>query len=63
MPEARFMRVAIDAARLGLSLVNHPYGVAIVRGDEVICGVNNIVPGSVDATAHSEVSAIHWANF
>ena len=55
------MRAAIQAARAGIAAGNHPYGAAITRGDELICAVHNIVPGSIDATAHAEVTAIREA--
>ena len=53
------MRLAIEAARAGIAKGNHPYGAAIVRGDQVICAVHNIVPGSVDATEGPAVDALN----
>jgi tRNA(Arg) A34 adenosine deaminase TadA len=61
MPEARFMRMAIEAARAGIAKGNHPYGATIVRDEQVICSVHNVVPTTVDATAHAEVTAIREA--
>ena len=61
MPDPKYMRLAIDAARSGIAKGNHPYGAAIVREDQLICAVHNVVPGTVDATAHAEVTAIREA--
>ena len=61
MPEARFMQLAIDAARLGIAKGGYPYGAAIVRDGQLICAVHNLVTTNMDVTAHAEVTAIRDA--
>ena len=52
--DARFMRLALDEARLG----DYPFGAVIVRDGEVIARGRNLGKTTGDPTAHGEMMAI-----
>ncbi len=56
-----FMKLAIEACRLGIAAGQTPFGACIVRGDEVIIATHNHVWLTTDITAHAEVHAIRGA--
>ncbi len=59
--DAKYMRVALDACRLGVQRGQSPFGAAIVRGGELLAAAHNHVWLNHDATAHAEVTAIREA--
>lgn len=61
MSDEKFMRVAIEEARRGVSRGHSPFGCAIVKGGEVVAAAHNVVWGTLDPTAHAEVNAIRRA--
>ena len=58
---ARWMRLAIDKAREGISAGQTPFGACVVRGDELVSVEHNVVLATTDITAHAEVAAIRAA--
>ncbi len=56
-----WMRIAIDAARDGISAGQSPFGAAIVRDDRLIIAAHNVVWAELDITAHAEVHALRQA--
>ena len=61
MHEDHYMRLAIEACRLGIAAGQTPFGACIVRGSEVIIATHNHVWLTTDITAHAEVHAIRGA--
>jgi len=61
MPSKKFMRLAIEKARLGMKSGQTPFGACIVRGDSVVAWAHNVVWKDTDITAHAEVTAIRQA--
>ena len=61
MSDERFMRMAIDKCKEGLSKGQMPFGAVIVKEEKVIACEHNIVWATVDITAHAEVTAIRKA--
>ena len=58
----KFMQLAIEAARKGMSTnMGGPFGAVIVRDNEVIAVAHNEVLGTNDPTAHAEIVAIRRA--
>jgi len=55
------MRLAIDKAKQGIEKGQTPFGVCIIKKEEVISCVHNIVWESIDITAHAEIHAIREA--
>lgn len=55
------MRLAINKAREGIEKGQTPFGVCIIKGEEVISCAHNIVWQTIDITAHAEVNAIREA--
>jgi len=58
---ARFMRLAIAAARTGIAAGQSPYGACVVRDGTVIASAHNTVLRDCDPSAHAEVNAIRAA--
>ncbi len=63
MDDSYYMRLAIAAARVGMSKGNSPFGAAIVNldGNIVACGHNEVLETG-DPTAHAEIVAIKKAS-
>lgn len=57
----RLMRLAIKAARQGISEGQSPFGCSISVGGEVVAVAHNTVLASMDITAHAEVVALREA--
>jgi tRNA(Arg) A34 adenosine deaminase TadA len=55
------MRLAIDAARRGMTLGQSPFGCAISLAGTVVAVTHNHVLASTDITAHAEVTALREA--
>jgi guanine deaminase len=61
-PRPAFMRRAIDEAVAHLpALEGGPFGVCLVRGDEVLAVAHNTVLKDLDPTSHGEINAIRLA--
>jgi guanine deaminase len=61
-PNPAFMRRAIDEARAHLpAMAGGPFGVCLVRGDEVLAVAHNTVLQDQDPTSHGETNAIRLA--
>ena len=56
-----FMRRAIELAQLAKEKDQGPFGAVIVRGDEIIAEVHNVVKSQTDPTQHAELRAIQDA--
>ncbi|MBD2040654.1 nucleoside deaminase [Microcoleus sp. FACHB-672] len=61
MTDEKFMKMAIEKAKEGLTKGPTPFGACIVKDGEVISCVHNIVWQSTDITAHAEINAIREA--
>jgi tRNA(adenine34) deaminase len=61
MPEARFMQLALDQARLAWAAGEVPVGAVLVRDGEVIATGFNQPIGRHDPTAHAEIMALRSA--
>lgn len=61
MEESKFMRLAIQKARLGIKKGQAPFGACIVKGSRVIACSHNAVWKTTDITAHAEIHAIRKA--
>ncbi|MCS6928858.1 MAG: nucleoside deaminase [Saprospiraceae bacterium] len=58
----RFMRLAIEQARLGMTNnEGGPFGAVVVKNGQVIAAANNRVTSTNDPTAHAEIVAIREA--
>lgn len=55
------MRMAIAKAKEGVEAGGSPFGACIVRNDEVVTCVHNVVWQTIDITAHAEVHCIREA--
>ncbi|MFQ5675375.1 MAG: nucleoside deaminase, partial [bacterium] len=53
--------LAIAKAREGLKKGQTPFGACIVKNNELVCCVHNVVWATTDITAHAEVHAIREA--
>jgi guanine deaminase len=61
-PKADFMRLALEEALIHLPAIEGgPFGVCLVRGDEVLAVTHNTVLKDCDPTCHAEISAIRLA--
>jgi guanine deaminase len=61
-PDPVFMRRAIAEARAHLPAMDGgPFGVCLVRGDEVLAVAHNTVLKDLDPTCHGEINAIRLA--
>lgn len=56
--DEKFMRMALNEARLALDKREVPIGAVVVAGDRVIGRGHNLVETLMDATAHAEMQAI-----
>ena len=61
MQDADFMRLALAAAREGLTRGQSPFGALVAREGELLVAAHNVVWEEVDPTAHAEVTAIRAA--
>jgi len=59
--DEKFMQLAINKARDGGQKGQTPFGACIVKNNELICCVHNVVWAITDITAHAEVHAIREA--
>ena len=59
--DEHFMRLAIAKAREGIERGQSPFGACVVKFEEVISCVHNIVWQTTDITAHAEVHAVRDA--
>ncbi|MES2484219.1 MAG: tRNA adenosine(34) deaminase TadA [Pseudomonadota bacterium] len=59
--DERFMRLALDQARLALEAGEVPVGAVVVRGDRVLGVGRNAPVATADPTAHAEVQALRAA--
>jgi len=57
----KFMKTAIDQARLALKKGQAPYGASVVHNGRVVASAHNLVWERLDPTAHAEVLAIQQA--
>lgn len=62
-PEAdvRFMRLALEQARMGMEAGEVAVGAVVVMGDEVVAAAHNATSATSDPTAHAEVLALRAA--
>lgn len=56
--DEKFMRMALNEARLAFDKREVPIGAVVVAGDRVIGRGHNLVETLMDATAHAEMQAI-----
>ena len=56
--DERFMRLALDEARVALEHGDVPIGAVIVRGEEVVASAHNTQELTGDATAHAEMHVL-----
>jgi len=61
MPEARFMAVALEQARLAWAEGEVPVGAVVVKDGEIIATGYNRPIGGHDPTAHAEIVALRAA--
>ncbi|MDD5561066.1 MAG: nucleoside deaminase [Candidatus Omnitrophica bacterium] len=59
--DKKFMRLAIEKARDGISKGQTPFGACIVKGNKVISCCHNLVWKNTDITGHAEITAIRQA--
>jgi tRNA(Arg) A34 adenosine deaminase TadA len=60
--DAKYMRMAIERARVGMGTGGSPFGACIVGPDgNVVACEHNVVLQTTDATAHAEVNTIRVA--
>ena len=56
--DEKYMRLAIEEAKLALEADEVPIGAIIVAGDRIVGRGHNLVETLVDVTAHAEIQAI-----
>ncbi len=61
MYDERYMKLAITAARAGITRGQTPFGACIVKDEKVISCSSNSVWNDMDITAHAEINAIRAA--
>jgi tRNA(Arg) A34 adenosine deaminase TadA len=59
--DLKFMRLAIEKAREGVSKGQTSFGACIVKNNKVIACKHNVVWKDTDITAHAEITAIRCA--
>jgi tRNA(adenine34) deaminase len=59
--DERFMRLALDEARVAADVGDVPVGAVVVRGDEVLARAGNARERDRDPTAHAEIQALRQA--
>jgi tRNA(adenine34) deaminase len=59
--DERFMRLALDEARVAADVGDVPVGAVVVRGDEVLARAGNARERDQDPTAHAEIQALRQA--
>lgn len=57
----RFMRLAIEAARVGIAAGQMPFGACVVRDGAVVATAHNTILRDCDPSAHGEVNAVRAA--
>ena len=60
--DEKYMRLAIEEAKLALKADEVPIGAIIVAGDRIVGRGHNLVETLVDVTAHAEIQAITAAS-
>lgn len=60
--DERFMRLALDEARVALEHGDVPVGAVIARGDDVVAAAHNTRELHADPLGHAELSAIRLAS-
>jgi tRNA(Arg) A34 adenosine deaminase TadA len=59
--DIRFMKIAIEEARKGISEGETPFGSCVAKDGKLVVAAHNIKYATVDITAHAEVTAIRKA--
>ncbi|MBF0122561.1 MAG: nucleoside deaminase [Candidatus Omnitrophica bacterium] len=59
--DEKFMRLAIEKTREGITQGQTPFGACIVKDGQVIACDHNVVWGTTDITAHGEIHTIREA--
>ena len=57
-PDEKYMRMALDEARVALAEDEVPIGAVIVAGGRVLARAHNLTERLTDVTAHAEMQAI-----
>ena len=57
----KYMRLALEEARLGVTEGEEPFGAVVVRQGTVIAKAHSLKVGSFDTTAHAETRAVGMA--
>ena len=58
---SKYMKAAIEQARLALDMGEVPVGAVVVRNGEIIAAAHNLVETNKDASAHAEMLALAMA--
>lgn len=61
LDHARWMKIALEEARLGASRGEVPVGAVVVCGDQVVARDHNRTREAADPTAHAEIRALREA--
>lgn len=61
MPMDKWMRLALDEARMAAEAGEIPVGAVMVRGGELLCSAHNLRQTSLDPTAHAEMLCMREA--
>ncbi|MDH3628290.1 MAG: tRNA adenosine(34) deaminase TadA [Acidobacteriota bacterium] len=59
--DSRFMRLAIEQARLARDAGEVPVGAVVTRGSEILAAAHNLPISSLDPSAHAEILALRQA--
>ena len=58
---SKYMKAAIEQARLALDMGEVPVGAVVVRNGEIIAAAHNLVETNKDASSHAEMLALSMA--
>ena len=58
---SKYMKAAIEQARLALDMGEVPVGAVVVKNGEIIAAAHNLVETNKDASAHAEMLALSMA--